>query len=106
MKFIHSNKFRRIACCVIILVSVSFGYMEVTGDIFAVEEQRYVAPPSEYETQVNELWQSTHHQAVCKANAAATVSLRLARKYLDESEKQSALSQYDTPLSEVKGLNQ
>ena len=61
----------------------------------------YVAPPSEYETQVTALWQSQKHQAVCKANAGATVALQLARKYLEEGEKQSALSNYDLPMTEA-----
>lgn len=61
----------------------------------------YAAPPSEYEALVNTLWKSERHQAVCKANASATVALQLARKYLEEGEKQSALSNYDLPMTEA-----
>lgn len=72
---------------------------EFTTAIFTNE--KYVAPLSEYESKVNALWQSQPHQAVCKSNAAATVALQLARKYLDEGEKQSALSNYDLPATEA-----
>jgi hypothetical protein len=70
--------------------------------LFDKPQATYVAPPSEYETKVAELWKSERHQAVCKATAASMVSVELARKYLDEYEKQNALAQWETPLSEVK----
>ncbi len=65
------------------------------------EREVYKAPPSEYETLVTALWQSERHQATCKANAAASVSLGLAQKYLKEYEKQEVLSLYDTPATEA-----
>ena len=61
----------------------------------------YVAPLSEYETKVQTLWHSEKHQTVCKANAAATVALQLAHKYVDEAEKQSVLSSYDLPMPDA-----
>lgn len=76
--------------------------IELAGAMFSSRDtQTYIAPPSEYETAVNALWKSERHQAVCKANAAATVSVTLARKYLEEAEKQAVLSTYDLPASEA-----
>ncbi len=74
---------------------------ELIAGAFGSNEKQYVAPPSEYETQVNALWKSEKHQAVCKANAAASVSVTLARKYLEEAERQAVLSTYDLPISEA-----
>lgn len=72
---------------------------ELVGGMFG--SKQYVAPLSEYETKVNDLWKSEKHQAVCKANAGATVAIGLARKYLEEGEKQSVLSAYDLPVAEA-----
>lgn len=72
---------------------------ELFSGMFSTKQ--YVAPLSEYESKVNELWKSDKHQAVCKANAAATVAIGLARKYLEEVEKQSVLSAYDLPATEA-----
>jgi len=75
----------------------------LASSLFVSKQQVYVAPPSEYETKVNELWKSDKHQQVCKAVAASIVSVDLARHYLDEYEKQNVLAQWDTPLSEAVG---
>ena len=72
------------------------------SSLFTTKQPVYVAPPSEYDQKVTALWKSEKHQAVCKATAASMVSVELARKYLDEYEKQNALAQWETPLSEVK----
>ena len=68
------------------------------------------APPkvvtlSEYEQKVNELWHSDKHQATCKANAAAFVSLELANKYLQETKKQQVIAEYQLPESLVQAVN-
>lgn len=115
MKFYHTKRFKLIAFSFIILASIAFGYVVrpgielaigVVSDVFAINEKRdvYVAPPTEYETKVEALWKSDKHQAVCKANAASTISLELTRKYLDEYDKQNILAQWDTPLSEIKPI--
>lgn len=59
-------------------------------DLIAPAPKVYKAPLSEYETLGNALWQSPEHQAICKADAYAQTAMKLARKYLDEAEKQSA----------------
>lgn len=77
---------------------------ELFAGAFGSNKATYTAPPSEYETLVNALWKSERHQAVCKANAAASVSVTLARKYLEEAEKQAVLSTYDLPISESEAV--
>jgi hypothetical protein len=76
----------------------------LASSLFTSKPATYIAPPTEYETKVNALWKSERHQSVCKATAASMVSIELARKYLDEYEKQNALAQWETPLSEVKTM--
>lgn len=109
MKYLKSNKAKAIAGAILFTIVFSLGAFARPGidmtsmlvsSIFTSKEV-YSVPPSEYETEVNELWQSQSHQAVCKANAAATVSIQLARKYLDEADKQNALAQYETPLNQA-----
>lgn len=102
-----SKKTKTIVSIVFAVIIFSLGAYMRPGIDLGVEvgtalfssKQKYEAPVSEYDTLVNQLWKSPAHQSVCKANAAATVALQLARKYLDEGEKQSALSNYDQPLS-------
>ena len=74
--------------------------LTLASSLFA-SKQTYVAPLSEYEAKVETLWHSERHQAVCKANAASVVAIQLARKYLDEADKQTVLSSYDMPADEA-----
>ena len=105
-----STKTKRIIYSVVALAIFSAGAYsrpaidlgaELAEGAFGSNEKTYTAPPSEYETLVNTLWKSEKHQAVCKANAAASVSVTLARKYLEEAERQAVLSTYDLPMTEA-----
>lgn len=65
----------------------------------------YVAPLGEYEQQTLDLYNSKAHQATCKANAAAVVSLELANKYLTETKKQQIVAVYAIPDSLIDSIN-
>ena len=68
-------------------------------------ETAYVAPVSslsaEYEKEVDALWKSEKVQGTCRAIAASDVSLKWARKFLEEADKQTLLSQWDVPVNDV-----
>lgn len=108
-KIIISNKTKVIIYSIIFVFIFSLGAFARPGiDLTATlassvfsSKPSYVAPPSEYEAQVETLWHSDKHQAVCKANAAAAIALQLAHKYVGEAEKQAVLSAYDLPITEA-----
>ena len=105
-----SRKAKLIIETIFFVVSFSLGAFARPGidmvgmlvsSVFVSKPEVYVAKPTEYEQAVNELWHSDAHQAVCRANAGATVALQFAHKYLDEADKENALSQFETPLSQA-----
>lgn len=106
--FIESNKKRIIIGSVLFVAVFSAGAYarpaidmvgEIVGAVVSPKPQVYVAPLSEYEQKALDAFNDPKHQAVCMAQARATVSLELVQKYLTETKKQQALSEFELPLS-------
>ncbi len=105
-----SKKAKTIALSIIITASFVLGIashdtitrtVSFTKDLFFPAPKVYKAPLSEYEQRTLDTFNSPAHQAVCLAQAKATVSLELVQKYLQETKKQQALANYELPLSLV-----
>lgn len=77
---------------------------EIVSAVIGPKKTEFVRPISEYEKLTDELWKSEKHQATCKANAAATVSLQLVQKYLNETKKQQLMAEYEIPQSLIDDL--
>lgn len=106
------SKIQRIVIGILIVFSTVFGFavrpgVELANEIVVAmfTPKPYVAPMDEYTQKVNDLWHSDKHQATCKANAAAAVSLELADKYLKETRKQQLMAVYAIPESVVNETN-
>jgi hypothetical protein len=108
--FIDNNKWKIYGGIAIFVIAFSLGAYARTGidktydviaTVFGGKKVEYVAPLSEYERLSQEAYNDPKHQAVCLAQARATVSLELTQKYLSETKKQQLLSEYELPLSLV-----
>lgn len=113
-KLTHSFRLKAFAGIVVFVFIFSLGAIarpgidlvsDVIEGVFAPSKPEYIAPVSEYETKVNDLWHSDKHQATCRANAAAKVSLELTDKYMQEAKKQILMADYDISDSVAKETN-
>jgi hypothetical protein len=107
-KFFASNSKKIVGFLVLFVVVFSLGAYarpgidltaELVSAVVFTKPVVYVAPLSEYEEKALAAFNDPKHQAVCLAQARATVSLELVQKYLTETKKQQALADYELPLS-------